>query len=229
MLWEVKVEEKNAIDRIGAERWAGPLLARNFPEILSFIRNNHQRTKSAHKYYRSSHRYMLNWPYKDHPNNSSSLNHFTTSPTLITKHGLLSLPTENLTHITSYLDPPALFALQRVNRVLCDHVKEEHTWYRAFVSKFLGISPEGDVDSEKAVLLRRTENSWKKEYVVRFNLLRWIFLLSEITCKLTFSPQDVGSVQTMQRLPMRLFILQFRPCFLCNTTTPSWALLYNMG
>ncbi|KAJ4484231.1 hypothetical protein C8J55DRAFT_38610 [Lentinula edodes] len=90
-----------------------------------------------------------------------------------TQHGLLcSIPAETLAHITAYLDPPSLFALSQVNRALYGHIGEDHTWHRAFLLHFLGILPESNIHSKKALVLRRIESSWRKEYVSRFNLIR---------------------------------------------------------
>ncbi|KAK0191154.1 WD40-repeat-containing domain protein [Armillaria mellea] len=90
---------------------------------------------------------------------------------LTRKHGL-DIPSENLTHITAYLDPHSLLSLSRVNTQLHAHVKEEHTWRTAFALNFLGIGPEGDLSDFKGRLLRRSEPSWRREYIVRYNLRR---------------------------------------------------------
>lgn len=104
---------------------------------------------------------------KDSPSQHS------TKPNLLkhSKYGL-DIPTENLTHITSYLDPPSLLALSGVNTALHEHVKDEHTWHRAFVYSFLGIKPEDNLDDVKGLMLRRSESSWKKEFIIRYNLRR---------------------------------------------------------
>ncbi|KAF9074445.1 hypothetical protein BDP27DRAFT_1416325 [Rhodocollybia butyracea] len=116
---------------------------------------------------------MPNRPHKASLNNSPvSTKNLTESKNLPNQHGLLSLPVENLTHITSYLDPWSLVTLSLVNSALYKHVKADYTWHRAFLLRFLGISPESNIDSEKALVLRRTESSWRKEYVFRFNLIR---------------------------------------------------------
>jgi len=80
---------------------------------------------------------------------------------------LLGVPGESLTHITSYLDVPALLNLSRVNRSLHEHVDNDSTWYRALLCQFLGISPEGDPDGGQSITLRRTESTWRKELVYR--------------------------------------------------------------
>ncbi|KIK57511.1 hypothetical protein GYMLUDRAFT_86733 [Collybiopsis luxurians FD-317 M1] len=115
---------------------------------------------------------MHNRP-KDHLNNLLLSQTSSSSQQSSTQHGLLSsIPAENLTHITAYLDPDSLFTLSLVSRALYEHVTEDHTWHRAFLLSFLGIAPESDVDSEKALVLRRTESTWRKEYVLRYNLTR---------------------------------------------------------
>ena len=94
---------------------------------------------------------------------------------------LLELPTESLTHVTSFLDPSSLFALAGVNKRLHEHIEDENTWRRAFVYQFLGIPPEGDIYESsspngvpgKALMLRREETSWKREFVHRWNLKRY--------------------------------------------------------
>ncbi|KAK0490819.1 WD40-repeat-containing domain protein [Armillaria novae-zelandiae] len=97
--------------------------------------------------------------------------HNSSSASLTRKHGL-DIPSENLTHITACLDPHSLLSLSRVNTQLYAHVKEEHTWRTAFALNFLGIGPEGDLSDFKGRLLRRSEPSWRREYIVRYNLRR---------------------------------------------------------
>ncbi|KAH8112038.1 hypothetical protein DFH11DRAFT_1609389 [Phellopilus nigrolimitatus] len=83
---------------------------------------------------------------------------------------LLEIPSESLTHITSFLDSGALFALSRTSKLLHEHVSDDNTWHRAFFCQFLGEgSEDGSLDTP---LLRCTEESWKKEFVLRCNLLR---------------------------------------------------------
>lgn len=87
---------------------------------------------------------------------------------------LLAFPTESLTHITCFLDPPSLLALSRTNKYLNKHVEDDNTWHRAFVYQFLGILPEGDLQNGRTLMLRRCENSWKKEFIIRYNLRRFV-------------------------------------------------------
>ena len=94
---------------------------------------------------------------------------------------LLSLPTESITHITTYVDDPrSLVALARTNRLLRDHIAEDNTWYRAFAFHFWGLGPEEEPSYETNIMLRKTENTWKKEYVKRFETLRCVSVLSVV-------------------------------------------------
>ncbi|KAI0776625.1 ARP2/3 complex 16 kDa subunit (p16-Arc)-domain-containing protein [Trametes elegans] len=83
--------------------------------------------------------------------------------------------TESLTHVTAFLDPPDLFTLARTCKLLHAHVADDNTWRRAYVQQYLGITPEGDLRDdagERTLMLRREESSWKKEFVLRYNLRR---------------------------------------------------------
>ncbi|KAF8524331.1 WD40-repeat-containing domain protein [Hysterangium stoloniferum] len=88
---------------------------------------------------------------------------------------LLSIPSESLNHITSYVgDPLSLLALSLVSRRLRDHVAEDSTWYHAFAFHYWGIGPESDPEDEQKLVLRRSDSTWKKEFIKRFNVLhRW--------------------------------------------------------
>ncbi|KAG6868475.1 hypothetical protein C0993_002240 [Termitomyces sp. T159_Od127] len=86
---------------------------------------------------------------------------------------LLGVPSETLTGITAYLDPPSLFSLAKVHSRLASHVKNDNTWHRAFVCQFLGISPESEIhDDVKGLMLRRSESTWRNEFIVRYRLRR---------------------------------------------------------
>ena len=95
---------------------------------------------------------------------------------------LLDLPSESLTHVTSFLDPHSLLALGQTNRKLHEHIEDENTWRRAYVYQFLGIPPEGDIYGSsspdgtpgRALMLRREESSWRREFVHRWNLRRCV-------------------------------------------------------
>jgi hypothetical protein len=89
---------------------------------------------------------------------------------------LLAFPSESLTHITSFLDPPSLLALSRVSRELYEHIKNDTVWYRAFLCQFLDIGPESDLHDDnvksKSLVMRRHETTWRNEFITRFNLRR---------------------------------------------------------
>ena len=86
---------------------------------------------------------------------------------------LLDIPVESLTHVTSYLAPPALFALSRTCTRLYEHVKDDITWYRAFLTQVMGVRPEGHLDDGKAILLKRLEHTWREEFLMRYRLRRY--------------------------------------------------------
>ncbi|KAG1805743.1 hypothetical protein EV424DRAFT_271265 [Suillus variegatus] len=127
----------------------------------------------------------------------------TAKPTLISsyqesQHGivqstsLLDIPAESLTHITSFLSPPSLLALSRTNRRLNEHINDDNTWYRAFINQFLGIGPENDLENEKILLLRKSEGTWRKEFIMRHNLRRFVDASYSISA-LIFYPQALGT------------------------------------
>lgn len=89
---------------------------------------------------------------------------------------LLAIPSESLTHVTAFLDPTSLFAVARTCKLLHEHVNDDDTWHKAFNCQFLGERPdlEEDPSYEQGLLLRRTEESWKREFVYRWNLLRCV-------------------------------------------------------
>ncbi|THH28723.1 hypothetical protein EUX98_g5461 [Antrodiella citrinella] len=91
-----------------------------------------------------------------------------------TDSSLLGIPSESLTHITSFLSPPSLLSLSRTNKQLHDHIDDDNTWRRAYFCQFLGISPEddllsrgGDGGESRMHMVRRTETTWKREFVSR--------------------------------------------------------------
>ncbi len=93
---------------------------------------------------------------------------------------LLSIPSESLTHVTSFLDPPDLLALARTCQHLNAHVGDDNTWRRAYVYQCFGIMPESDIHndaSDKAVMLRREESSWRKQFIWRYTLRRYVTLV----------------------------------------------------
>jgi hypothetical protein len=91
---------------------------------------------------------------------------------------LLNVPSETLTGITCYLDPPSLLSVARVSSLLHEHIRNDNTWHRAFVCQFLGIGPESDIHGNvKSLMLRRSESSWRNEFSVRYRLRRYVFAL----------------------------------------------------
>ncbi|KAI0702768.1 hypothetical protein C8Q76DRAFT_755783 [Earliella scabrosa] len=115
-------------------------------------------------------------PARPHPNNTRQhgnlhgLQHAASG----TADVLLGIPSESLTHVTSFLAPPDLLALARTCKSLHAHVADDNTWRRAYVYQYLGITPESDLrdDGDKTLLMRREESSWKKEFILRYNLRR---------------------------------------------------------
>lgn len=95
---------------------------------------------------------------------------------------LLDLPTESLTHVTAFLDPPSLFSLAQTCKSLYRHVGDDNTWRRAFFYQFLGVHPESTLDPQESardgtmLMLRREEVNWKREFVARWNLRRCVYL-----------------------------------------------------
>ena len=81
-------------------------------------------------------------------------------------------PQELLDWTTSFLEPRDLFALGRVCQRLALHVSlDSPTWRSGFLRHFFGIDPESSVDPFGQIRLRRSEKTWKKEYVERCKLL----------------------------------------------------------
>ncbi|KAI0753660.1 hypothetical protein C8Q74DRAFT_329085 [Fomes fomentarius] len=96
---------------------------------------------------------------------------------------LLSIPSESLTHVTSFLDPPDLLSLARTCKSLHAHVADDNTWRRAYVYQYLGVTPESDLRDDagdRTLMLRREESSWKREFVLRYNLKRYVIAFSTI-------------------------------------------------
>lgn len=134
------------------------------------------------------------------------------------QHGspsLLDIPRESLTHITSYLPPPSLLALSRTCRYLCEHVDDDNTWLRAFLTQFLGISPEHE--HECILLLRRTEYTWRKEFIVRYATKRCVAFAPIHRCDLARFP-DAGSVLATRPSLMCPRTRRSTACILCLST-----------
>ena len=117
------------------------------------------------------------------------------------QHGspLLNLPQESLTHITSYLPLPSLFSLASTCRRLCEHLDDDNTWLRAFLTQFLGISPEHELDNHHILLLRRTEQSWRKEFIHHYTINRCV-ALSPMPLRLSFASQTLDPLGQFDRL-----------------------------
>ncbi|KAF8555174.1 WD40 repeat-like protein [Imleria badia] len=130
-------------------------------------------------------------PIQSHPKVSARIDNKSPQSTHYhLQHGslLLGLPQESLTHITAYLPLPSLLALACTCRRLCEHVDDDGTWLRAFLTQFLGISPEHELDNQHILLLRRTEHSWRKEFIHRYTVNRHWTRSRNPT--VTHAPQD---------------------------------------
>jgi F-box-like len=109
---------------------------------------------------------------------------------------LLLLPSESLTHITSFLDPKSLISLQRTSRKLYQHVQDDNTWRRAFLCQFLGVSPENDVNQVKALTFRLTEKTWRREFLRRHAIRGCVQVLHLPASRdLILSPQALVTLQ----------------------------------
>jgi len=98
-----------------------------------------------------------------------------TKPQYGIQHDLLTIPQEVLSRITSYLDPLSLQTLFFVNKHFYEHVKDDGTWYHAFVQQFLGLDFENELyESHRRLLLRREAKTWRQEFITRFNLCKWV-------------------------------------------------------
>ena len=109
---------------------------------------------------------------KDNSSNSNAYRTFT--PTL--QHGnlsspLLLLPSESLTHITSFLDPPSLRSLSLTCSKFHEHISDDNTWHRAFVCQFFGVLPESALIDFRPLTFRSTGKTWRHEFVRR-NIVR---------------------------------------------------------
>lgn len=99
----------------------------------------------------------------------------TQSPQSTLQHGILFvLPSESLTHVTASLDPKSLLSLGRVNRQLYKHIADDHTWAVAFKTQFMKLSPEADVSEVDTLLFQRSENTWRKEFLKRWSLRKYV-------------------------------------------------------
>ena len=109
-------------------------------------------------------------PVKNHPTQHGAYHDLRSS--------LLALPAESLTHITSFLDPWSLLGLSCVAKRFNEHVKDDNTWLRAFAYQYLGVGPESDLREAMCVTLRKSEPTWKREFILRYNIRTYVpFLL----------------------------------------------------
>jgi hypothetical protein len=122
---------------------------------------------------------------------------------------LLAIPSESLTHITAFLDPPSLLALARVCKVLYQHVQNDSVWHRAFICQFLGVSPETDLQSPfvqaRSRLLRRSHKAWRGEFISRYNLKRCVTLSFSLTDRIDGSK----ALGILQDFPYDVFATSF--------------------
>ncbi|THH18239.1 hypothetical protein EW146_g2713 [Bondarzewia mesenterica] len=137
-------------------------LRRNPHILISPIFMHNRPFGTSPKENHSRHKYSQ--PRRYHSNQHGTVDHSALS--------LLSLPSESLTHITSFLDSDSLLSLGRVNKRLYEHIKDDNTWHRAFVCQFLGIEPESDLDNVKCLTLRKSEATWKREFISRCHVNR---------------------------------------------------------
>ena len=153
------------------------------------------RTRSANSLHLSPSLYFMpSSPIEAHPRKDNALIRPRTAKLSPSQHGdvpntqaasgtqdvLPNLPSESLTHITSSLDPPDLFALAQTCKQLSAHVADDHTWRRAFAYQYLGITPESDLHGgtgSKTLMLRREAGSWRKEFILRYNLRRYVIIV----------------------------------------------------
>ena len=89
---------------------------------------------------------------------------------------LLDTPQEVLTYCTSFLDPQSLLSLGKTCRRLREHVADDNVWRRAFAYHFFSLSPEtGLDDSTHGLMLRRNYKAWKREFISKHGLFRYVF------------------------------------------------------
>jgi hypothetical protein len=113
-------------------------------------------------------------------------------------HGshLLRIPRELLAHCTSFLDPKSLLNLAKCNKYLLEHGKDDDTWRRAFCWFYFGFGPEDALQNTvQGIMLRRTEPTWKREYIYRYTLYQSVNLLIDRSiAKSATTPVDTSSL-----------------------------------
>ncbi|KAH9001915.1 hypothetical protein EDB86DRAFT_2801290 [Lactarius hatsudake] len=115
---------------------------------------------------------------KDNSIPSAAYRDFT--PTV--QHGRLSspfllLPSETLTHITSFLDLSSLLFFSQTCLKFYEHICDDNTWHRAFVCQFFGIPPESALNDFRPLTFRSTGRTWRHEFTCR-NIIRRLWSLS---------------------------------------------------
>ncbi|KAH8986593.1 hypothetical protein EDB92DRAFT_1949077 [Lactarius akahatsu] len=98
------------------------------------------------------------------------------------QHGRLSspfllLPSETLTHITSFLDLSSLLFFSQTCLKFYEHICDDNTWHRAFVCQFFGIPPESALNDFRPLTFRSTGRTWRHEFTRR-NIIRRLWSLS---------------------------------------------------
>lgn len=72
---------------------------------------------------------------------------------------------------TSFLNPHDLLTLSLVSKHLYEWVALENVHLTAFARYFCDLDPETALAGEVALLLRRSEPTWKREYMKRYNAI----------------------------------------------------------
>ncbi|KAF8912985.1 hypothetical protein CPB84DRAFT_1957382 [Gymnopilus junonius] len=122
------------------------------------------------------------------------------NPPASPQHGLVGIPPETLTSVTSHLSPPALLALACTSSYLAHHVSQDSTWRAAFVRRFLPVSPDSELDLDHhAILLRTDVSSWRERFISRYLITRrWS---RSKNLPLTHTPLMQSPVSAMLILP----------------------------
>jgi WD40 repeat protein len=179
--------------------------------------------------------------YKHRLNNNHKHPRLRTHPTHHGKHQsssadsslLLGLPSESITHVTSYLDPPALFTLSQTCQAFYRHINDDNTWRRAFFCQFLHTSPEDMIQDDfvhtNSLMLRRSEGSWQKEFVCRWNLRRWAHSLCALLVLVAHDRrrrwERTRSSSTISHIPVHSTVSEIHLLNLDRTTSSQTVLL----
>ena len=153
-------------------------------------------TSSCHSPY-----FMLKGPKsysrKQNKNLNSAYHVFTSTAQHGDSSPLHSLPSETLTHITSFLDPPSLRSLSLSCRKFQEHVNEDNTWHRAFFYQFFGLSPVDTLDGFRPLTFRSTAKTWRLEFIRRNVIRRRASLFTDASIAYNFRivPQTLVTLQ----------------------------------